>query len=348
MFALVLSLLVSISAGAKVDAQDAFKKFCASFCGSGGYATCDIGSGKIALDHISTDMTASPFFEIGLDWNVSATIPARDVDRNPSGGANCDEKDGNTCQQYGHDWGWCNYPQHKCMTKYCTTGDFKYSNIKTEKEPGVTGFVFTHWVDNDSPHEQSSTISFDEATSAEAGLTLTDQVEVGSEVSIEASIPDILKTTFKESFKMTTASTHEHKLTKTQHWQISQPVKVGAKKTAKVELIITKVKVDGDWSGHVRFPNDAKLWCNKKVNGHNEWFVPASEFLPKYHSHLCHDDICYVKAKFSGFHGIDSQVKITECELYSRSCGTSRRRRSKYNLGNTTEEMRDDVEFLVV
>merc|ERR1712228_902354 len=74
--------------------------------------------------------------------------------------------------------------------------------------------------------------------------------------------------------------------------------------TMKAQLIIRKVIVSGDWTADIEFPNDAKLWCNNKVNGHYEWFIDAGSFLnPAYPSH-CNGNVCTVTAHFQGWHGV--------------------------------------------
>merc|ERR1712232_1416139 len=213
-----------------------------------------------------------------------------------------------------------------------SVGDKRYSNIKTTKEPGAAGFVFTHYVDNAFNSEQTSNVEFNEVTTASASMTLSTTVSVGAEISFTEKVPEIEESTIKATMKMDISSSHSSTASKSQGWKISQPVTVPARSTAKVELIITKVKVSGDWGAQVRFPEKAKVWCNDKVNGHNEWFVPASSFLPKYNSHLCHDDYCYIKAKFYGWHGVDAHVKLTPCKLNTHDCDdhhTSRRRHKR-------------------
>jgi len=313
---LKLGLFASAAAGESVDVRGAFKSYCHDFCGSGGYANCDIGSGKLAMGQSdAAPSVETEFVESGIG---AGPIPALDAERNTSAVAACNEKTGNTCQ-HTSGWAWCNYEKYKCMTHYSTAGEAKYSNIKSEHEPGATGFVFTHWVDNNSPVTQTSTVAFDESTMAEADLTLSSTVTAGVEISLTEKVPEVLEDTFKESFSVSTSSSSTRKQSKTQHWSITQPVTVPKKTTMKVEMIITKVKVTGDWSAQVKFPEYAKVWCNNKKNGHYEWFVPGQNFLPK-HSSLCHGDVCTIKGKFEGWHGISSQVKLTQCKLGSRHC----------------------------
>merc|ERR1711959_817405 len=84
---------------------------------------------------------------------------------------------------------WCNYRQYKCMAKYVSVGDNRYSNIKTTKQPGAGGFVFTQYVDNAFNHEQTSTVEFNEATTATASMTLGTTVSVGTEISFTEKAP---------------------------------------------------------------------------------------------------------------------------------------------------------------
>ena len=315
MLQLLLVLLASPASSTNVDAQAAFKRYCDDFCGSGGVANCDIGSGQIY---------ATPFVGSGSHPGPASGIPATNADRNTSSGINCNEKDGNTCQQYGNDWGWCNYPQYKCMTKYMhDVTDKEYTNIESQDEPHATGFVFTHWVDNNSTVEQDATIEYDESTTATASLTLSNTVSTGIEISIEASVPLVLSATIKDTIKMSSTSTSSNSVSKQQTWKVSQGVRVPAKSTIKAQLIIRKVIVSGDWTGQISFPDYAKLWCNNMVGAHREWFVPAGNFVSdsEYgYPTLCDGDTCTVTAKFNGWHGVDSETTITECKLFSRDC----------------------------
>lgn len=165
----------------------------------------------------------------------------------------------------------------------------------------------THWIDNNSSLEQ-------------------DTVSVGLEISITEGVPDVMSSTFKETFSMSTTETSSKTLTTAQKWSITQPIKAPPRTTMKAELIITKTTVSGDWTANVNFPYDAKLWCNNKVgSGHYEWFIGASSFISTSqfgYPSLCSGNTCRVTAKFNGWHGVDSQLKITQCKLGSRSCGS--------------------------
>merc|ERR1712232_1230051 len=61
-FIIGLGLLISTAAGDHIDVRAAFKHYCSSFCGKGGYSICDIGSGNIHME--STDLVngTAPFF----------------------------------------------------------------------------------------------------------------------------------------------------------------------------------------------------------------------------------------------------------------------------------------------
>jgi len=333
MFILRLGLLISTAAGDHIDVRAAFKHYCSSFCGKGGYSICDVGSGNIHME--STDLVngTAPFFvETAFnESDVGGPIPATNAE-STSDSASCNEAHGNTCLHGGHGYTWCNYEKYKCMARYTDVGDKKYSNIKTTKETGAEGFVFTQWSDNAFHTPQTSTFEFSEATTASSSLTLSSTLSVGASISFTEKVPEVEESTISASMKVDTSSSHSSTASKTQTWKISQPVTVPARTTGKVELIITKVKASGDWSARVQFPQKAKVWCNDKVHGHNEWFIPASNFLPKYNSHLCHDDYCYIKAKFYGWHGVDAHVKLTPCKLNTHDCDdhhTSRRRHKR-------------------
>jgi hypothetical protein len=344
MFTLRLGLLVSTAAGYHVDVRAAFRQYCSSFCGKGGYSICDIGSGNMQMESMDLVNGTAPFFvETAFnESDVGGPVPATNAEYT-SDSASCNEAHGNTCLHGGHDWTWCNYRQYKCMAKYVSVGDKRYSNIKTTKQPGAGGFVFTHYVDNAFNHEQTSTVEFNEATTATASMTLGTTVSVGTEISFTEKAPVGLDSSIKASMKMDISSSHSRTVSKTQGWKISQPVTVPPRSTAKVQMIITKVKVSGDWGAQVRFPQKGKVWCNNKVNGHNEWFVSASQFLPKYNSHACHGDYCYIKGKFEGWHGVDSQIKLTPCKLHSKSCSGhyDSRRRHHHNVEGTDTNVDD-------
>merc|ERR1712232_535211 len=223
------------------DVREAFWHYCSSFCGQGGYSICDIGSGNMQMESMDLVNGTAPFFvETAFnESDVGGPVPATNAEY-MSDSASCNEAHGNTCLHGGHDWTWCNYRQYKCMAKYVSVGDKRYSNIKTTKQPGAGGFVFPHYVDNAFNHEQTSTVEFNEATTATASMTA--------------------------SMKMDISSSHSRTVSKTQGWKISQPVTVPPRSTAKVQMIITKVKVSGDWGAQVRFPQKGKVWCNNKVN----------------------------------------------------------------------------------
>ena len=282
---------------------------------------CDIGSGNLASATVEEHAASrklralSTLGNLGVNQSSPGFVPL-----GRTAVANCDEADGNTCQTYGSDYGWCNYPQYKCMAKYVEATDKKYSNIQTSSDPSATGFVFTHWIDNNSSLPQSTTVAYQESTEASATLTLSTTVDVGLSLSVKAGVPDVMSTTFTESFDFSLTSTDSHTVTTRQGWSVTQPVEVPAMTTIKAQLIIQKVSVTGDWSAVASFPDYAKMWCSNRVNGHYEWFVPAQNWLPQAYPSDCSGNTCNLRGSFEGWHGVSSSTTFTECPLGSRSC----------------------------
>ena len=282
---------------------------------------CDIGSGNLGSATVEEHAASrklralSTLGNLGVNQSSPGFVPL-----GRTAAPNCDEADGNTCQTYGSDYGWCNYPQYKCMAKYVEATDKKYSNIQTSSDPSATGFVFTHWIDNNSSLQQSTTIAYKESTELSATLTLSTTVDFGLSRKVKVPVAEDVDEERVLSFDLSLTSTKSNTVKTTQGWSVTQPVEVPAMTTIKAQLIIRKVSVTGDWSAVVNFPDYAKMWCSNRVNGHYEWFVPAQNWLPQAYPSDCSGNTCNLRGSFEGWHGVSSSTTFTECPLGSRSC----------------------------
>lgn len=305
LYLLISSFLLPVG-GANVDVEGAFHDFCKSYCGSGGFAMCDIGNGKISLKSLNDTKTG-----LKPEWVVGAKHPGKSNQTAFSLGG-CDEKsDPKSCK----DGKWCDF-DYKCTATSLGYSDTQYSNIKSTPVDDKDGFVFTHFIDNDTPNEQSTTVEFDESTTNSASISLTNTVNVGFSYKITAEVPLVMKEEFTESFSLTTSQTNTNTMTTSTGWKISQPVVASPRSTVKATLVIQKVTVSGDWSATLSLPEFAKVWCNDKVDDHYEWFIPSENYLKG----PCIGEKCPVTGKFSGFHGVSSSVTLKDCPLYSRDC----------------------------
>merc|ERR1719443_2437652 len=81
----------------------------------------------------------------------------------------CNEKDGNTCQNSGGLYHWCNYSQYKCMSKYAgQNGAVTYYNMN--KSPAVPE-IYELYYDNDVNVNTSATITKSQTTTSEQTIS---------------------------------------------------------------------------------------------------------------------------------------------------------------------------------
>merc|ERR1711939_373878 len=161
-------------------------------------------------------------------------------------------------------------------------------------------------------------MGFNEGVTQSATLSITDSIEVGISVSMTVEVPLVMKSTFTESFKTTHSQTNTNTKTQSQSYSESVNVKIAPRKTMRATMIVTKQTVAGDWSTVAHLPGYTKLWCNDRVDGHYEWFVPAGVFLPQAYPDNCNGDTCQMNGKFKGWHGVGANIQYKECPLHAR------------------------------
>jgi len=300
-----LALSSSLVVGENVDSSFAFLQYAQNYCSGGSVKNADIGNGDLAS---LTRYSSMAPLNMTYSDEPSMLIPG---DGNEVSG--CDEANGDTCQNVGSTYFWCNYQEYLCMSKYASNTNEVYSNIETQTSDN--DWVFTQWYDNGLDVAQTSKFTRTETKTDTASWTLSTTVDVGYEYDIEAKVPLAFDETEKFTFKFSTTSSDTETSTSTQSWSAEQDVTVPAKSTVKLTWIITKETVTGDYSADINFPDYAKLWCNDKTNDHYEWFIPADEFLPAAYPGTCSGSSCSISGPFTGVKGVGSYVTLQQCDL---------------------------------
>jgi hypothetical protein len=301
--------ILSLTSAATVDVQFAFHSWAHSYCSHGSVKNADIGSGNIGDPALFANRTAIAFDHPSLrGMRTSGMVPGG----NHTSGMNCDELKG-PCQRIGDRWSWCNYDQYKCMSKYAGESGSAYSNLRdtTSSED----WVFTQYFDNDTPNMQKTHVVRTEEKTNSYSWSLSTTVSVGEEIDIKVGIPEFGSVTSKSTFDVSTTKSSAQTHSEKESWSVDQTINLSPMKTTKFEWIIEKVTVAGDFSATMNLPDQAHLWCNDVTNGHFEWFVDASDFMPKAYPGTCTGDHCKISGRFSGWKGVQSSVKISECKL---------------------------------
>jgi len=64
-----------------------------------------------------------------------------------------------------------------------------------------------------------------------------------------------------------------------------------------------------------------RIWCHKKENGHNLWFLPPDNFLNfEGCSTLPDGQVCEIRGVFSGKQGVSVNVQVVECPKLRERC----------------------------
>jgi hypothetical protein len=305
-----LAILSSLQLGMsrEVDASFAFHTWAHSYCKGGKVKSADIGSGRID-SALFANRTAIAFEHPPLRGiSTSGLIPGG----NSTSGMNCDELKG-PCQRIGDHWSWCNYDARKCMAKYAHEINHAYSNLRDTSS--TNDWVFTQYYDNGTPNMQKTRVTRTEQKKNSYSWTLSNTVSVGEELDIEVSVPLFGSVTSKTTYDVSTTKSSTQTQIETESWSVDQTISLAPMKTTKFEWIIEKVTVAGDFTAEIDLPDYAHVWCDASSHGHFEWFVSASDFMPQAYPGTCTNEHCEVTGKFSGWKGVQSTVKISECKL---------------------------------
>ena len=130
----------------------------------------------------------------------------------------------------------------------------------------------------------------------------------------------------QETLIVTTSSSTANTKTQSQAVSARAPITVPAHSTIKATMTVQKQIVRGKFTATAHFPATgyAKLWCESQVQGHNEWFVPAADFLPDAYPDSCQVEgdgvACQIAGDFEGWHGTTITTDFKKCPLKSRDC----------------------------
>jgi len=149
------------------DVSSKFYTYASNFCGSNNVNNADIGSGNLVNDFKLMDhkLLHATHFDAARRGRMHAKLSKEDLmemGAKPGRAAGdleenlgyCNEQYGNTCQDSGGMYHWCNYSQYKCMSKYAgQNGAVDYYNMN--KSPAVPE-TYELYYDNDFPANTSS------------------------------------------------------------------------------------------------------------------------------------------------------------------------------------------------
>jgi len=320
---LFITFLASASATQTISVSSKFYSFASSFCGSNNVHNADIGNGNLVNDFKSYDMKLLGAEEwearrAGADAASKSKAELMELGFKPGTSGNstkggdgknlgdCNEQYGNTCQNSGGLYHWCNYSQYKCMSKYSgQNGAVTYYNMN--KSPAVPE-TYELYYDNDYPANTSSTITKTISTSSTQTISTTLAFHIGESLTIKAGIPDIMdvSTTFSWSFDMSTTNTDSKTTSDSFSWEGTIPEQEMS--TTMVQFTVTKEKYSGAWKADIDLPYYAKIWCGSEVNGHHEWFIPAGGFMgaAPYQG----------EGVFTGGAGASMHTTVRKCKLF--------------------------------
>lgn len=316
-----------------VDVSAKFYAYANSFCGGDGTVhNADIGNGNLVNNYKNYDakLLGAEHYESRRrgekhrQWSYEEMIEAGfkpGASERPSNTTrrlkgeklgDCNEQWGNTCQNSGGLYHWCNYSQFKCMSKYAgQNGGVRYYNMN--KSPAVPE-VYELYYDNDEPVNTTSTITKTQTTTSEQTISTTVAVHVGDSIKIKAGIPDIMDVTntFSWSFDMSTQTSDSKTTTNSFTW--AGNIFQQAMTSTMVQFTITKESYSGAWEADIDLPYYAKLWCANRVNGHYEWFPPAWVFMGQgpYQG----------KGVFTGGAGLSMHTTVRTCKLFHDTVDT--------------------------
>lgn len=334
----MLASMFALSASASlVDVSEKFVVYAQGYCSGGNVKNADIGNGDLArrrrvdpkslsdelleayvLGQEHAKLGKERLLELGLRTGepVAADAIGDNAEESDNGGfpevGGCDESSGNTCQESGGLYHWCNYSQYKCMSKYSgQEGYVTYSNmLSTAAPPQIVQYTW------DNAQSTDDTFTFDKSytSSHTQSISTTYGFNIGESLEISASVPDIMsvKETFSWSFDWHETDTDSETTTDEFSWNESITNK--ANTTTLLQVTISQESYSGEWQAEIGLPYYAKIWCNDKTNDHYEWFIPAGNFMgagPYYGS-----------GSFTGGAGTKIEGTVCECALYERDASS--------------------------
>jgi len=289
--------------------------YATNYCGRGNVKVADIGNGNLVQDYNISEEELILYRRSreGLGFNSSGgLIPGRSSNSS-SKADGCSEVQSKSCVGQQDTWYWCHYPKYQCMSKYFDQSDQKYSDIHSTA--GKDPWVFVGWLDNGSEKEQTMRYTNSETTTNSYSWSFSSTIEIGMTYSLTLKVPAEMDESQSLSFKWSSTMSTSTTNTKTKTWSIDQPVVVPAETTMKITSVVQKTKVAGQYSSEMSLPAWAKLWCNSKVHGHNEWFVDSAEFLG-----CGRTNRCVIGGPFKGWDGLSMQTTLKQCKLGTRDC----------------------------
>mmetsp|Transcript_42136 Transcript_42136/g.112397 ORF Transcript_42136/g.112397 Transcript_42136/m.112397 type:complete len:169 (-) Transcript_42136:621-1127(-) len=116
---------------------------------------------------------------------------------------------GDTCTSVGSTYFWDGYEQYRCMSKYVSTDDGSYTNLRSTISN--TAWVTTQMINNPSSQTVESDIERTESNTATASWAISNTIELGYSYEVSVGVPAVFDATssFDASFSTNVASTTE-------------------------------------------------------------------------------------------------------------------------------------------
>jgi len=316
-------LLVSASAVEYVDVSAKFVAYAQSYCGSNNVNNADIGNGNLVTTYKASRRLIVENFEsakLGAQMRQKTKEELMDLGIMPGRAAgwkndsslelgDCNEQWGDTCVDSAGLYHWCNYSQYKCMAKYAgQSGDVTFSDMNaTPATPEPYNFFVQNGLDTEVTADWEQTIT-DTNTQSMSSSTA---YHIGDTLTISASAPSIMSGSLSFDWSMNMNSASSTTKTTTQTFTINQPIPEQPDAATMVQVTLSKETFSGAWKAAISLPYYAKLWCGNEVNGHHEWFVPASYFMGAgpYEG----------TGTFTGAAGMTTEVSLYTCALGTTS-----------------------------
>jgi len=290
-FIMLAFLLVPALAVQYVDVSAKFVAYAQSYCGSNNVNNADIGNGNLVNSYKASRRLIVDNFEsakLGAQMRQKTKEELMDLGIMPGRAAgwqndsslelgDCNEQWGNTCVNSAGLYHWCNYSQYKCMAKYSgQSGAVTFYNmVSAPSTPEPYNFFVQNGLDKEVTADWSQTIS---VTNTQT-MSSSTAYHIGDTLTISASAPSIMSGSLSFDWSMDMNSASSTTKTTTQTYNLAQPIPEQPLAATMVLVTLSKQKFSGAWKADILLPYYAKLWCNNEVNGHHEWFVPASYFM---------------------------------------------------------------------
>jgi len=327
-----------------VDVQAKFYRWALGYCGAGNLKNADIGNGNLVgtdamKSHQSKRFLRHQSTNVGQhrrDWanrvtQAGAAMARKSKDQlmasglRPGVGASTDNLGGcdfsTDCASNGGYFHWCGTP-YKCMSRYAgLNGAVRYGHPNKHPAAPETYEIF---IDNDTPKDTQAQVTRSFDTSNTAAISAKQSVKIGRSLHVDGSF-ELVKAGGNLSWNMDLSKSTTTTVSTRDTFNFADPVPVMAKSTTMVQFTTTKEKISGTWEADISLPYYGKIWCDHKVQGHWEWFVPACVFMG---DGICTDDqiqhpdaqyFAPASGVFTGGIGVEINAEFHTCKLGAKS-----------------------------